>query len=323
MTTYDEKLREHCQKILENPIIKNKIVVLCEGEGSIFDVREETVEKYSNMNDYPDADFYTRCLPKYWTQYKPQFFNSCGRTNVIDTYFKLLELHQEEIQKPIQERLSYLHPDKLYALVDLDLNSQKLENYDFKSTEEIFSNLYQQARVNEATANNHRIWVTGLIHKEAYFIIPELQGTFDYLINSPVYQGKVIALENIYIDMIEAIVNDEELKNCLPIVSNRVNHCSQLDCSSVKNLRDSWKDGFNNSANEEDKNQLIYGLLMFKKAKNFWEQIKPPNDWNRSEQSFKQYLMREIAKFYSEQTDYTKYHIPYFLQTLRKLVTNI
>lgn len=92
----------------------------------------------------------------------------------------------------------------------------------------------------------------------------------------------------------------------------------------MENLRDSWKDEFNTATNEIIKNELIYALLMIKKAKEFWEKkIEPPSHWNNSAQRFQEQLILEIAKFYSEQTDYQKYHIPYFFQTLRKLVINI
>ncbi|MGM3306233.1 hypothetical protein ACSQ6I_09660 [Anabaena sp. WFMT] len=320
MNNYQEILVEHCKKILNDRRIFNKIVVLCEGQGSILD--NKTVVNYGKMAKMPDANFYKKCVPRTWSQRIPEFFNCQGRTGVIDTYFKLLELHEEDSKE------SYLNPDKLFAIVDLDLQSQNIDNYDFSNTEEIFSNLYKQAQVNEENANNHRIWVTGLIHKEAYFIIPELQDTFNNHINIPMYNSQPIVLEDIYIAMADAMINSEDLKKQFSTVSNRISHCAGLDCSDLEKLRDSWKVQFENAQDETTKNELIFALLMLKKVKDtntqedYWQKIKPPLDWTNSEEAFRDELLRQIAKFYSEQTNYAKYHIPYFLQFLKEFAEN-
>ncbi|AFW94133.1 hypothetical protein ANA_C11354 [Anabaena sp. 90] len=321
MNTYQKKLMQHCNEILGNPNIRQRIVVLCEGQGSILNLSDETTVNYGKMKQMPDADFYIKCIPKTWKTYKPEFFNCQGRTGVIDTYFKLLELHEEG------SRESYLNPDKLFAIVDLDLQSQNIDNYGFSNTEEIFSNLYQQGQVNEENTRNHRIWVTGLIHKEAYFIIPELQEIFNTSIYSPQYNGKKVILEDIYITMADAIINSNDLENNLSTVSNRISHCSGLDCTDLEKLRDSWKEQFENSPDETHKNELIYALLMLKKVKDnktqedYWEDIKPPSDWTNTEEVFRDELLRQIAKFYSEQSNYAKYHIPAFMQFLKHFST--
>ena len=321
MNTYQKKLMQHCNEILGNPNIRQRIVVLCEGQGSILNLSDETTVNYGKMKQMPDADFYIKCIPKTWKTYKPEFFNCQGRTGVIDTYFKLLELHEEG------SRESYLNPDKLFAIVDLDLQSQNIDNYGFSNTEEIFSNLYQQGQVNEENTRNHRIWVTGLIHKEAYFIIPELQEVFDNYINIPMYNSQKLILEDIYITMADAIINSNDLNNNLSTVSNRISHCSGLDCTDLEKLRDSWKEQFENSPDETHKNELIYALLMLKKVKDnktqedYWEDIKPPSDWTNTEEVFRDELLRQIAKFYSEQSNYAKYHIPAFMQFLKHFST--
>ncbi|MFN5067821.1 MAG: hypothetical protein ACK4V0_02765 [Aphanizomenon sp.] len=319
MNTYQEILIQHCKKILGDRRIRNKIVVLCEGQGSILD--DKTVANYGKMEQWHDAYFYRKCVPNTWTTYIPIFFNCKGRSDVIQTYFKLLELHEEDAQQ------SYLNPNKLFAIVDLDLQSQNIDNYHFSNTEEIFLNLYQQGQVNEENARNHRIWVTGLIHKESYFMIPELQEVFNNQRNSPKYNGETVILEDIYITMVDAIINSDDLNNNLLKVSNRISHCSGLDCTNLEKLRNSWKEQFENSPDETRKNELIYALLMLKKVKDYkteedyWEAIKPPSDWTSTEVVFRDQLLLEIAKFYSEQSNYAKYHIPAFMQFLRQVST--
>ncbi|QSV56917.1 MAG: hypothetical protein HEP80_23715 [Dolichospermum sp. UKL201] len=315
---------QHCKKILGDRRIRNKIVVLCEGQGSILD--DKTVANYGKMEQWHDAYFYRKCVPNTWTTYIPIFFNCKGRSDVIQTYFKLLELHEEDAQQ------SYLNPNKLFAIVDLDLQSQNIDNYHFSNTEEILLNLYQQGQINEENARNHRIWVTGLIHKEAYFIIPELQEVFENSRYSPQYNGKKVILEDIYITMADAIIKCNDLKSNLSTVSNRISHCSGLDCTDLEKLRDSWKEQFENSPDETHKNELIYALLMLKKVKDnktqehYWEDIKPLSDWTNTEEVFREEvfrdeLLRQIAKFYSEQSNCAKYHIPAFMQFLKHFST--
>ncbi|MFM6074350.1 MAG: hypothetical protein ACKPB9_22630, partial [Dolichospermum sp.] len=110
-------------------------------------------------------------------------------------------------------------------------------------------------------------------------------------------------------------------------VSNRISHCSGLDCTDLETLRDSWKEQFENFPDETRRNELIYALLMLKKVKDkntkedYWEDIKPPSDWTNTEEVFRDELLRQIAKFYSEQSNYSKYHIPAFMQFLKHFST--
>lgn len=331
MNTYQELLIQHCKIIIKSPRInKSKIVVLCEGQGSILDnpiLDRKTVANYGKMEQWHDAYFYKRCFPRGRTGYIPEFFNCKGRSDVIQTYFKILELHEEDSQKSEDTRESRLNPNNLFAIVDIDLESQNIDNYNFSNTEEIFLNLYQQGQVNEENAINHRIWVTGLIHKEAYFIIPELQKVFDNYINVPMYNGQRLILEDIYITMANAIINSNDLENNLSKVSNRIGHCSGLNCTDLEKLRDSWKEQFENSSDKIRKNELIYALLMLKKVKdkntqeNYWEAMTPPSDWTNTKEVFRDQLLLEIAKFYSEQSNYAKYHIPAFMRFLKHFCT--
>ncbi len=308
---------ERCEKILLSPKHKH-IVVLCEGKNEIWDTNSrETVVNYGKMEQMPDANFYKKCVPKTWRNNLPQFFNCGSRQNVIEIYFKLLELCDE-----YDENDRYLKQKNLFAIVDLDIQSQTIDNYNFSNTEEIFHSIYERGEVNEQNAEQHRIWVTGLIHKEAYFIIPEFQQKFDNHINPPIYNNQSLVLENIYFDMVKDIINDsdedKDLKSNLLTVSNRIIHCSGLNSTDLESLRDSWIEQFHNAENEVCKRELICALLTIRKAKDYWKQIQPPTYWTGTVQAFRDQLLLQIAKFYSEESNYAKYHIPYFMQILHQ-----
>ncbi|BAZ18127.1 hypothetical protein NIES4071_100100 [Calothrix sp. NIES-4071] len=258
----------------------------------------------------PDANFYSACVPRWWTQYRPQFFNCGDRQDVIDTYFKILELLYRNSEN------SYLSPEKLFAIVDLDLQIKNINDYLFSDAEEIYYNLYQQFRVNEANISQHRIFTTGLIHKEAYFLIPDVQEVVDTFSCSPNYNGKALVLNDIYIDMVDAICDDLDLINNFDRASNRVSCCSGLDCSGINELKDSWKKQYSAPLDEQEYPQLVFALLTIKKAKDYWKLIHPSTNWVRSAEVFREQLLLAIGRFYSEKSDDPKYHIPFLLKSL-------
>ncbi len=316
MSLNPEQLKKHCEAILQSPKIKNKIVVLCEG-GTPKMQGIDSPQAYRNMTEMPDATFYKKCVPRWWSQKRPEFVNCGDRKDVLDTYFTLPILHEKDTTN------SNLDPDRLFAMIDLDLHLQKIDDYSFPDTEAIFCNLYEKSEVRSQNAKLHRIWITGLIHKEAYFITPELQSIFDDYPHPPMYQDNPVELNSIYMDMADQISSDPDLKNNLNIqrALARINHC--LNCADLNKLQDSWKNEFQNTSDETCKHQLIMALLTIKKVKNekqpehdYWEKIKPPADWSRNEKVFREQLSLKIAEFYSQQNSEVKCHIPFFIKTL-------
>jgi hypothetical protein len=317
MSLNPEQLKKHCEAILQSRRIKNKIVVLCEGATPKMKGRESP-QAYGAMEQMPDANFYKACVPTWWKQSRPEFFNCGDRKDVINTYFTLLTLHKQDSTN------SYLDCDLLFAIIDLDLHLQAIENYIFTDTEAIFRNLYEKSQVQEQNAAQHRIWITGLIHKEAYFLTPELQPIFDNCCNQPIYQGNPAVLGSIYLDMADAICSDLDLQNNLQRerAFDRINHCSGLDCTQLDldKFQDSWKHQFKNTTDATQKHELILALLTIKKAKEYWQQIKPPGYWSGNEGVFREQLSLEIGRFYSQQSSDVKCHIPFFFKTLHEFV---
>ena len=318
MSLNPEQLKKHCEAILQSPKIKNKIVVLCEG-GTPKMQGIDSPQAYRNMTEMPDATFYKKCVPRWWSQKRPEFVNCGDRKDVLDIYFTLPILHEKDTTN------SNLDPERLFALIDLDLQLQKIDNYIFKDTEEIFRNLYEKSQVKEQNAKHHRIWITGLIHKEAYFLTPELQSVFDDYPNAPIYKQNLASLTNIYSDMADAISSDSDLQANVANVKRafeRISYCSGLDCTELdlKKFQDSWNDQFKSTKDVTRKHELIIALLTIKKAKEYWQEIKPPADWSGNEKEFREQLSLKIAEFYSQQNSDVKCHIPFFIKTLYEFV---
>ena len=307
----EEELKLHCRHILSQRRIKNRIVILCEG------VRSQSGERlspqlYGKMEELPDANFYNACVPSYWTQKRPQFFNCGDRTDTLNTYSKLLEINDREPE------ISFLTSDLLFALVDVDLCPEKIEGYEFADTEDIFHDLYRNLCVRIDRLPKHRIWVTGFKHKEAYFINPDLQIFFDEYSLPIMYRSDRLKLDNLYRDMADELCNDADLQNNLPIASRRIQHCQDLECSDLHKLSQSWRSQWEITANYS--NNLVVPLLAIAKSKPYWkEDIQPDEFFSRSASVFRDALSLEIAKkFYARQdgAECLHYHLPCFFKYL-------
>lgn len=313
MSLNEIELNQHCEHILKLRKIKNKIVVLCEGDIQKVEGRLSP-QSYKHMERMPDANFYDACVPKWWKDYRPQFINCGSRQDVLNTFFKLTELHNESPDE------SYLEPNKLFALVDLDIQKADINNYLFDNTESIFYHLYEQGKVNESNLQVHRIWVTGLIHKEAYFLSPDTQSVYQDFLNTPTYNGSSIEIEKIYLDMVDELCQDADLQSNWQTAFKRIIYCLGVNCNDIIKFPSLWKSEYNQSQNDVDKKQLILALLTIIKAKKYWNKIHPPSDWQRPEQIFRDMLILEIGKFYSEQECNINNHIPFFFNRLYGLI---
>ena len=313
MSLNPEQLYQHCKTILNSRKILNKIVVLCEGKIEIVQGRLSP-QSYAQMEQMPDANFYKACVPNWWRQKLPQFFNCGNRKDVIDTYFTLLDLHNKDTNN------SYLNPSKLFAIVDLDNQIQQINDDLYSDTEVIFQNLYSKMNVIESNASQHRIWVTGLIHKEAYFLLPELQVIFDDLPVAPTYDNQPLILEDVYLDMCRDISNDIDLQNNIQRACTRIDYCTGLDFTGSEELQNSWEIEYSNAADNVRKEELTIALLTIKKAKDFWNKILPSKEWTRPIDIYKDQLTLEIGRFYSQQENDPKNHIPFFFKILYQFV---
>ncbi|HEY9802315.1 MAG TPA: hypothetical protein V6D25_18285 [Leptolyngbyaceae cyanobacterium] len=313
MSLNEIELKQHCEHILKLRKIKNKIVVLCEGDIQKVEGRLSP-QSYKHMERMPDSNFYDACVPKWWKDYRPQFINCGSRQDVLNTFFTLTKLHD---QSPDE---SYLDPNKLFALVDLDIQKADINNYPFDNTESIFYHLYEQGKINENNSKVHRIWVTGLIHKEAYFLSPDIQSVYQDFLITPNYNGNAIEIEKIYLDMVDELCQDADLQSNWQTAFKRIIYCLGVNCDDIINFPIIWKSEYNQSQNDVEKKQLILALLTIIKAKKYWNKIHPPTDWQRSEQDFRDMILLQIGKFYSAQECNIDNHIPFFFNILHSLI---
>jgi hypothetical protein len=307
MSFTDAELEQHCRYILGERRIKNKIVILC--EGGRYDASERlSVQSYGRMEELPDANFYSACVPSYWRQGRPQFFNCGDRHDTLSTYFKLLEIHDQE------SKLYYLSSDLLFALVDIDLHTAKIEDkeYGFADTEEIFHDLYLDLKIQIDKLPQHRIWVTGLMHKEAYFLNPALQSIFDSYEIPIEYGGNQIDLDSVYREISENLTQDQDLCQHFGKAIKRICHCKNLNLQNQQLLAESWQKLYDLPA--EIKTELIFALLAIAKSKPYWRKIMANSPARQKEA-----LSLQIARrFYAEQNgaDCNRDHLPGFFTYL-------
>ena len=298
MSLTNKTLDDHCKRILLSRRIQNKAVVLCEGDLPPLNLRHSP-SAYSRMEVFPDANFYAALIQR--KQNRPQFFNCGSRNSVIKTFFRLRELHLDDSQS------SYLDPDRLYAIIDCDLHNKNIDDYLFADTEEIRDKLYSGIHINESNIPQHKIFTTGLVHKEAYFLLPELQGLFDDSPYTIKYSGSKLNLQTLYTKVINDVPSDSDIAGNLPIVQNRLFFNPTIDTSSPTKIQSSLTAAMT-TATPTQKTELIYSLLSICKSKPYWKTIQfaaIPVDNLRLKDDF----VLSIAKFISKQSD-TRFHLP-------------
>jgi len=288
MSFTPEEIEIFARTVMESRRIKGKAVVLCEGHiSTIKENIRQSPTMYRKLEQMPDANFYKACLPK--NMRDSQFFNCGDRIAVLRVFAKLHELNQENTN-------SYLETKNLFALIDLDLQIATINNYRFSNTEEIFEDLYEQLKIKHENLENHVIFTTGLIYKEAYFLLPELQELFNNYKNPIFFMGKRLNLENLYICIIKELKSDENLKSHFDLAQKRLSF-SNLDINSISNLKMS----FLNEINRGNNDHIVKLLFLVTQIKDYWEMFYTTDVL--LEKQFREQLSLEIARFYSEKDD--------------------
>ncbi len=315
MSFNQEELEAHCDEIVNEPAIQNRIVVLCEGGKPLKpSATAPSITEFAQTTQ--DSAFYYRAVPSWWrtTGKLEPYFYPCGtQTNVISAYFYLKEKHQAS-----QPKESYLKHNNLFALLDIDLQKTKISGeYLFKNVEDIYQNLYKNGKVN-TTSKDHSIWVTGLLHKEAYFLIPELHDLLSNHQPKAVFDNFPVALTRLYQKIVQSMTEHTDINKNFPKAKKRIQHHQLLYHSqSVNDFQKIWLDGFTNSkATTTEKNALIYALLTIAKSKPIWEDIKLPIE-TADHKNYRDELCLKIGReFYAKQPRESEHHLPSFFNML-------
>jgi hypothetical protein len=284
--------------ILRSPRIKNKLVVLCEGDHfPIEDGRAPSPQMYRRQEKTPDSNFYKACVPTGWHGSRlPVFFNCGGRPDVIRTFEALQQAHYAS---PAD---SYLTPEKLYAIVDLDLQADQMPaeyRHLWRTTEDVHAALYHDGALKADVDDRHRIWVTALIHKEAFFVLPEVAATWTDD-DPPSFRDAPLDLRTLHGAAAERLAGDKDLAAQLDVAKARLLRFAagqHLPCASGEALGASWQ-AMAEHANDEEYRALVTTLLAVAKIKPLWSEIVPNPRHGRTlpPESFREALALNIAR---------------------------
>jgi hypothetical protein len=299
--------------------LNESIVVLCEGGKPM-----ESTATALNIDEYAqqtqDSAFYYQAIPDWWRRagkVDPNFYPCGSQQNVIKTYFRLREKFTGT-KPPIPT-------NKLFALIDIDLRHKKIPGeYPFSDLESIYQNLYQNGKVTD-NSQNHAIWVTGLLHKEAYFLIPELQDLFKHHRPTPLYDNNLVDLASLYQKMALGINTQDDLRNASTVsrALARIQHHGLSNSGSIEDFQKNWQDYFSHhQTTDEEKKALAYVLLTLAQSKPEWDRIKFSSSSVEStpakvNKNYRDQLCLKIAKdFYAKQSRNSDHHLPQFFHRL-------
>lgn len=320
MSLNDDQVWNLANSIIRCRAIKNRAVILCEGKVDPIPDSKRIRKSPGNyrQEDFDDSKFYRKCLPRYLQrEYCPQFFNCGSQASVIKIFHQLLEIHNLD---PTNSNLS---TDKLFALVDLDLGRQPVYKYIFPDIESIYKAIYHSDSEN-LSLDDHQIYTTGLIHKEAYFILPELEKEVfnEFLERFPNLQfsNQPFNFKKIYQKLINSIGNDPRINEHFDIVKQRLQGYLSpeelIDLDPIK-LQAILRHRFEACANEhswdskEGRSLLVKAVLVITKVKDLaWNQITDGDDYPLDSKVIRDQLTLSIAEYFSQNHEFLKdFHI--------------
>ena len=318
MSLRPEERESLCRKILNHKRIQGCIVVLCEGSIGYIDIH--TPQQIREFENLPDANFWRATVPGWWRNKRPVFIPCGDRASVLSVYRELKTAHNSDPDN------SYLSPEKLFALVDLDLQPADLSEISshHSDTESLYHRMYHNSRVNKDVISESHILVTGWIHKEAYFLEPDLQALFDTGDYRLSFSGSQLQLDDVYRKMAHDLPQDNDIRKNFSRVWERVKNRINGHAENPEQLAKLWEKLFSDTTDVSAKRNLIESLLSIKKAKSYWKKISVSHAYPYSdEDGLRDSLMLEIASFYADRCEERWesgspfYHIPQWIQLLR------
>ncbi|MDJ0579801.1 ornithine acetyltransferase [Crocosphaera sp.] len=322
MSEIEKTDNDFCSKILKYPRIIDSLVILCEGIRGYLDIHSP--EQIGELEYLPDANFWRQTIPyNSWDKRRPIFIPCGSRSDILRIYPKLIDLHHNNPSD------SYLSPDKLFILIDLDIQCQDISNICpyYQTTEELYHAIYENNTIDTNIIDQSKIIITGWIHKEAYFLEPDLQ----YYLQNELYSTKItyknnpLSLDSIYQDMIQDINNNADINKNLDNVLQRIEKFLSISIPDKNSLINECEKLHQNSTiTPQEKRKLIEVILKIVKAKPYWEDEIIIEDDYLPENKAEDNVLLAIARFYakscnfSTQSNSTVYHIPQWVNFLYK-----
>ncbi len=276
----DDPVNDLIVAILKLRRIRGKMVILCEGERTASDLRTpRSPQMYARQGQMPDASFYAGCIPRAWQNHRiPIFFNCGGRADVLRTFTGLLAAHHRAPED------SHLCPDKLYALIDLDVQVAQLPEFPQRpsgiaTTEDLHAALYHRGKLRDDIAEQHRIFVTSLVHKEAFYLLPVVTpAVVDGVHGPPIFRGQPLRYLSLLHDAVaDRLHHDGDLTRHIATVQGRLMRCSAgaaLRCDDGASLTAAWQAAVEDR--DREYTDLVETLLAVAKAKPVWQELCPP-----------------------------------------------
>lgn len=271
-------------------------------------------------------------MPTWWDEHpRPQFFNCGDQHRVISVFLKLYELAPNDPR-------SRLNLNKLFAWIDADIQVREIK-YDeinnseeifkdiyqdeqvqkkFKDSEEIFKDIHLNGQVQEERLCQHHIWVTSLIHKEAYFLLPLCQDVLQS--KDATFQNQPINLKTIYPIIAQESGDDKDLIAHFSQICHRIPTHLGLNLQDVNGFQQSWLQQFSQNPKKPEEEILIDALFSLRKAKPYWKQIQAVNNETGKEDNFRADLSLQIARLYSQQDPNSPHHLPTFFKVLHQTI---
>lgn len=285
--------------ILRTPAIRNKIVVLCEGDRlPVVGDHAPSPQMYSRLENTPDSSFYQACVPRRWCGRRiPRFFNCGGRSDVLHVFEALREAHRANPTS------SHLDPARLYAIVDLDLQAASMpDGYPWPTTEDVHATLFDDGVLEDDIDARHRIWVTAVIHKEAFFVLPTTVAALAEGV-TPYFRDAPLDLRALHVAASHRLAEDAGPSGHLQLMSQRIRRFAagrRLRCASGDDLGSSWR-AEAERASEEEYDALVRALLAVARIKPLWSEIVPdPRHDSLPAESFREQLALSVARAIAE-----------------------
>jgi hypothetical protein len=144
--------------------------------------------------------------------------------------------------------------------------------------------------------------VTAFIHKEAFFLLPEVSAALAY--DVAFFRGATLDLRRVHLAVADRLTADIDFAQRLDLARSRLVRFSaghHLGCESGDALRDSWR-ALAAQAGHDEYRALTRALFAVAKVKPIWSEVVPHPHGGRMTpaESFRQELALKVGRLIAE-----------------------